>query len=251
MGLFVYAGVLSKLKQLGRLDDLEQISGASAGGILAFLFLATKGDTPSILDFATGVPVKQIMKPNIKNLVKNYGLVPHTKIRKVLSDACLRFTGQPDITFEEMLRFNPIKLHIAGYCVDLKKTVYFSVDSTPTMSVLEAVCVTLSIPFLFSAIKLSDGWTYIDGGTAEATPAGPFLGQPDTLAMCIDWNRPTEIKDIKDYALNILYSTLQMRHCYDCPTISVTANDGDIWDFGASNDGKLRMFMTGYSQNIL
>ena len=50
MGFFLYLGVLSKLKQTGRLEDLEEISGASAGGLLAFLFLATKGDLSKVLD---------------------------------------------------------------------------------------------------------------------------------------------------------------------------------------------------------
>lgn len=251
MGFFLYTGVLSKLKQKGCLDALEQISGASAGGILAFLFLATKGDIPRILEFAIGVPVKQIMKPNIKNLLKNYGLVPHSKVRKVISDACMKFMGQPDITFEELYRFNPIKIHIAAYCVDFMKTVYFSVDTTPAVSVVDAVCATFAIPFLFSAVKMKDGWSYIDGGAAETTPAGPFLGMSDTLALRIGWNRLTEIKDIKTYSLNILYSSLHMRHVYDCPTVDIESKDDEIWDFGAENEGKFRMFMAGYSQNIL
>ena len=250
MGFFLYLGVLSKLKQEGRLDNLDEISGASAGGLLAFLFLATKGDLPKVLDYALDVPVKQIMKPNLKNFMKNYGLVSPTKIRKVLSDACTKFIGRPDITFEELYAWHPIKFHVSAYCVDLMKTDYFSVNSTPKLSVLDAVSATIAIPFLFSTVKIGE-WTYIDGGAAESTPSGPFLGRSsDVLAMKIALSRPTPVIDLKSYALSILNSTIKLRAAYEVPTLDIDVTDSDVFDFGASNDGKLRMFMKGHATNF-
>jgi predicted acylesterase/phospholipase RssA len=250
MGFFLYLGILSKLKQEGRLDDLEEISGASAGGLLAFLFLATKGDLPKVLDYALDVPVKQLMKPNLKNFLKNYGLVSPTKIRKVLSDACTKFVGKPDVTFEELYAWHPIKFHVSAYCVDLMKTDYFSVNSTPKLSVLDAVSATIAIPFLFSTVKIGE-WTYIDGGAAETTPSGPFLGRSsDVLAMKIALSRPTPVVDMKSYALSILNSTIKLRAVYEVPTLDIDVTDSDVFDFGASNDGKLRMFMKGHATNF-
>jgi len=249
MGFFLYLGVLSKLKQTGKLDDLEEISGASAGGLLGFLFLATKGDFSKVLDYALTVPVKQIMKPNIRNFLRNYGLVTPSKIRKVLSEACVKFLGAPDVTFAELYEWNPIKFHVSAYCVDLMKTDYFSVDSTPHMSVLDAISATIAIPFLFSAVKVGD-WTYIDGGAAESAPAGPFLGKNDVLAMKLAWSRPAPVTDLKSYSLGILYSTMKLRVVYEVPTLDLDLAGQDIFDFGASNDGKLKMFMKGFSTNF-
>lgn len=249
MGFFLYLGVLSKLKQEGRLEHLEELSGSSAGGLLGFLFLATKGDLSKVLDYALDVPVKQIMKPNLKNFMKNYGLVPPSKIRKVLSEACTRFIGRPDVTFEELYAWNPIKFHVSAYCVDLMKTDYFSVDSTPKLSVLDAICATVAIPFLFSTVKIGE-WTYIDGGAAESTPSGPFLGRGDVLAMKLGWSRPAPVTDLKSYATGILYSTMKLRAVYEVPTLDLELADQDIFDFGASNDGKLRMFMKGLATNF-
>lgn len=249
MGFFLYLGVLSKLKQTGRLEALEEISGASAGGLLAFLFLATKGDLSKVLDYSLSVPVKQIMKPNLKNFMKSYGLVPPTKIRKVLSDACTKFIGRPDVTFEELYAWHPIKFHVSAYCVDLMKTDYFSVDSTPKLSVLDAVSATIAIPFLFSTVKIGE-WTYIDGGAAETTPSGPFLGRGEVLAMKLAWSRPSPVTDLKSYATGILYSTMKLRAVYEVPTLDLDLGDSDVFDFGASNDGKLRMFMKGLATNF-
>jgi len=248
MGFFMYLGVVSRLKRDGQLDDLEALSGASAGALIGFLFCLTKGDPTKALDFALSVPVKQIMKPNIKCLLKNYGLISHAKIRKVLGDACGVFYEKPDVTFQELYELYPIKLHVSAYCVDFMKTVYFSVDTTPTMSVLDAVCASVAIPFLFSSVKLKDGWNYIDGGAAEVIPGSPFLGQNSVLAMKLAWSRLPEVKDLKSYAISILYSTMKLRHVYDFPVLDLDSSESDVYDFSASNDTKLKMFLKGYEQ---
>ena len=247
MGFFLFLGVLSRLKRDGQLDTLEAISGASAGALLGFLFCISKGDSTRVLDYALTVPVKQLMKPNIKCLLKNYGLISCSKIRKVLGEACHTFIQKDDVTFQELYELYPIKLHMSSYCVDFMKTVYFSVDTTPTMSVLDAVCASVAIPFLFSSVKLRDGYNYIDGGSAEVVPGAPFIGQ-DALAMKLAWNRLPEVKDLKTYAMSILLSTMKMRHVYEFPTLDLDSSDVDVYDFGASNDAKLRMFLKGFEQ---
>ena len=247
MGFFLFLGVLSRLKRDGQLDTLEAISGASAGALLGFLFCISKGDPTRVLDYALTVPVKQLMKPNIKCLLKNYGLISCSKIRKVLGEACHTFIQKDDVTFQELYELYPIKLHVSSYCVDFMKTVYFSVDTAPTMSVLDAVCASVAIPFLFSSVKLKDGWNYIDGGAAESTPGGPFLGQ-DAFTLKLAWNRLEKVKDIKTYALSILYSTMKLRHVYDFPSMDLELHGDDMFDFGASNDTKLKMFLRGYEQ---
>ena len=243
MGVFMYRGVVSKLKKEGQLEDLEEISGASAGALLGFLFCVSKGDTTRLLDWTLGVPVKSIMKPQIKTLTTQYGLVPHTKVRKVLAD----FLQRDDITFQELYHHFPVKLHVSAYCVDYMKTTYFSVDATPRMSVLDAVCASIAIPFLFSSVRIGDA-NYIDGGAAEAVPGAPFLGrEKDTMCVRLAWGVPGKVRDLKTYAISILYATMNLRANYDLPGLALEA-DPDVFDFSASGETKLRMFLRGYEQ---
>jgi predicted acylesterase/phospholipase RssA len=250
MGYFMYLGVLCKLKQEGRLDDLEEVSGSSAGGLASFAFVVSKGNIHAALDHSLSIPVSSIMKPNIKSLLSNYGLVSTKKVQKILSEMCKKFTGKNDITFKDLYEFYPIKLYLPAYCVDFMKTVYFSIDTTPDMSVLDAVMATVAVPFLFAPVKLSDGYNYVDGATAESVAAGPFLGKTDILALRIAWGRLPEVKDLKSYALNLLFSSMKMRHTYEVPTHDIDIPDDDIYDFSASNENKLRMFMLGLSQKF-
>jgi predicted acylesterase/phospholipase RssA len=250
MGYFMYLGVLSKLKQDGQLEELEEISGASAGGLVSFAYILSKGNIPDALDYSLNIPIGTLMKPSIKSLLTNYGLVSPKKIRKILVDMCKKFTGKTDLTFKQLYEWNPIKLHIPTYCVDFMKTVYFNIDSAPDMSVLDAVAATIAVPFLFAPVKLAYGYNYIDGAMFEAIPAGPFVGRPDVLAIRIGWGRLTEIKNLKTYALSILNSVMKMRHVYTIPVHDIDAPNIDVYDFGASNENKLKMFMVGVSQNF-
>lgn len=250
MGYFMYLGVLSKLKQEGQLEELEEISGASAGGLVSFAYILSKGNIPETLDYSLNIPIGTLMKPSIKSLLTNYGLVSPKKIRKILVDMCKKFTGKNDVTFKELYEWNPVKLHIPTYCVDFMKTVYFNIDSAPDMSVLDAVAATISVPFLFAPVKLADGYNYIDGAMFEAIPAAPFVGRSDVLAIRIGWGRLTEIKNLKTYALSILNSVMKMRHVYTIPVHDIDAPNIDVYDFGASNENKLKMFMVGVSQNF-
>jgi predicted acylesterase/phospholipase RssA len=252
MGFFILLGAISKLKQSGELADLEEISGSSAGGLLALLFLLAKGDTVKILDYSLTVQIKSIMKPSIRTFLKSYGLVSVHKVRKVFSEALREFTGKDDLTFKELFELNPIKLHLNSFCVDLMKTVYFSVDTSPDMSVLDAVCATCAMPFLFEPVKLKDGWRYADGATAETCPGGPFLSrQADTLALVFGSQQMPEIKDLKSYALSMLWLPLNLRHVYGFRTCEFSITGDEAFDFGASNDAKLKMFLTGFSQTIV
>lgn len=246
MGYFIFIGIISKLKQEGRLDDLEEISGASAGGLLAFIYCLAKGDMTKVLDYSLNVPLKALTKLNIKNFLTNYGLVPQTRIRSLISKAPLEFKIKNDPTFQELYDWFPMKIHIAAYCIDLGKTVYFSVDTHPMMSVVDAVCASIAVPFFFSPLKLKDGWHYIDGGSAETLPGGPFLGKEST-GLKLTWGKHISVKDLKTYSMGILYSTMHLRYNYDMETIGVNVDDMDLYNYSASNEKKLRWFLVGYN----
>jgi len=250
MGYFTLLGTVSKFKQTGQLANLEEISGASAGGLLALVFALSKGDTTKALDYSLTIPVKNIMKPNLRSLIKDYGLVSSSKLRKTISEMIKYFTDRDDMTFAELYEWFPIKIHISSYCVNSMKTVYFSADSTPAMSVIDAACATVAIPFIISPVKLNDGWNYVDGGSAEATPCGPFLGRDsaDLVTLAFDWKLETEIKDLKSYAFAILTSTMRLRHHYSTPTIMIDVGNLNVFDFGADQEAKLRLFLVGFSQ---
>ena len=249
MTYFAFLGALAALRDCEQLQNLEEISGASAGGLLAFLYILADGNIQNILQYSIDIPLKDIMKPNIRLFLKDFGLVSHNKVRRVLVDTVQLYFGKDDVTFQELQEFRPNmpKLYITAYCVNLGKTEYFSSLTSPNMSVLDALCMTIAVPFLFATIE-RNGHRYIDGGTLEDTPAGIFLGKDDVQILRCSWLEQTtyDTRNLKSYILSILSTTMQRRHTYNFPSVHIDMKNFEPFNFGVSNETKLKLFSLGY-----
>ena len=250
MGFFMYMGALSALIDKSALNDLESLSGASAGGLISYLYIITQGNVQAMFDYTMDIPIGTIMKPNIKVLVKSYGLISTKKIRKVLEEGTQKFLKRRDVTFKELYDLYPIKLHVAACCVDLKTTHYFSVDTTPTVSVIDTLCMTIAIPFLFESVKHGP-WHYIDGGALEDSPCGPYVNYDpkDVFVIGTSGEWSSGVRDLKSYAFEILGTAMHLRHKYHFRQLRFDPSEHNInvFDFNASWDSKIKMFTTGYT----
>jgi hypothetical protein len=249
MAYFAFLGALGALRDCHELDNLEDISGASAGGLLAFFYVVAEGNIKTILDYSLDIPIKDIMKPNIRQFLKNFGLVSQKKIRTVIVDIIRVFFSKEDLTFREFQALRPTmpKIHISAYCVNLGRTEYFSVDSTPNMSVMDALCMTIAVPFLFATVE-HQGRKYIDGGTMEDTPCGVFVGSMDVKVMRTIWSETPEYdtRNLKSYLVSILFTMMRLRSKYTYPFIDIDMSKIEMFDFGVSTEAKLKMFSFGY-----
>jgi predicted acylesterase/phospholipase RssA len=249
MAYFAFLGALGALRDCHELDNLEAISGASAGGLLAFFYVVAEGNIKTILDYSLDIPIKDIMKPNIRQFLKHFGLVSQKKIRSVIVDIIRVFFSKEDLTFRELQDLRPTmpKVHISAYCVNLARTEYFSVDSTPNMSVVDALCMTIAVPFLFATVE-HQGRKYIDGGTMEDTPCGVFVGSEDVKVMRTVWSETPEYDtcNLKSYITSILFTMMRLRSKYNYPFIDIDMSKIEMFDFGVSTETKLKMFSFGY-----
>ena len=253
MTYFAFLGALGALRDCHELDNLEEISGASAGGLLAFFYVVAEGNIKTILDYSLDIPIKDIMKPNIRQFLRNFGLVSQKKIRSVIVDIIRVFFSKEDLTFREFQALRPTmpKIHISAYCVNSGRTEYFSCDSTPNMSVVDALCMTIAVPLLFASVE-HQGRRYIDGGTMEDTPCGIFVGSTDIKVMRCMWPESGEYdtRSLKSYLTSILFTMMRMRPRYSYPFIDVDMSRFELFDFGVSTEAKLKMFSFGYHSTL-
>jgi predicted acylesterase/phospholipase RssA len=241
MGYFAMLGAYTKLYD--ELSYLEGISGSSAGALLG-LFIAL-GKTPEeINELSFDVNIKDLVKYNIKSFLENYGLIDHSQIKEKLLSICER-----DITFKDL----EIDFYVAAFNVNTSNTEYFSKSTHPDMSVVDAVCMSISVPFLFSSVRWKNS-VYIDGGTMEMYPAPPFLNKnpKEVLVMRIITNPvSSEIKNFKSFVDSLIRSTLKNRSAYDgmFPTITLDLSSYNIFDFNMPEEEKLKLFfMYNYSK---
>ena len=237
MGYFAYIGAFYNLHISGKLKNIEQISGASAGSLVGYIVLALKFDFEKIMKLSVSIDVEKYLKPDITSLFQTYGAISAKHILK---------KELPDLKFKDFL---PIKFHVATFCVERSTTVYFSTDTHPEMSALDAVSMSIAIPFIFSSEKIG-GLHYIDGGIQESVPCSPFIGfEVDTFVLKLFYNEFSEINTITTY-INCLTNSIIFRNRRMYNKFKICHIDiGSICtnDFKMSTNDKLKLFCIGFT----
>jgi len=141
MGIYAMIGRLKRINK--ELRDVQEISGASAGSILA-LFLALGMSVDKILRISLSLDISEFVKVNIALFFNKFGFVDVEPIRKKLIEVC-----GCNPTFKELKK----KIYVAAFCLNSSKTEYFSVDTHPDMKVIDAVCMSIAIPLVFECGK--------------------------------------------------------------------------------------------------
>ena len=239
MGIFTLIGSLKKIED--KIVDVEEISGSSAGSIIA-LFLAMGMSIDEILSLCLSINVQQLMKIRISSIYNKFGFVDMSPIRKKLVDIC-----GDDPTFKEI----NMKVYISAFCLNTSQTVYFSKDTHPDMKIIDAVCMSMAVPFIFACGNYKE-YLYVDGGTVEQYPLAPFLDKKAHEITCIKIKSNTlfqeTINNPKQFVESLLLSTLSNRYTYDKPIkiIEVNVKDKNVFDFNMSYEEKLQLFNMGF-----
>jgi len=243
MGMFSILGSILYLKDY--LHEVEEIAGASAGSCIG-IFLALDFDFQKIIDFFFELDFLTHYKFNIKNFLNHYGLVDMSTAK----DIFIKKIGF-DPKFKDLKK----KLHIAVYNLNYDRTEYFSVDTHPDMSVIDATFMSMSIPIIFTSTKIKD-IVYIDGGIFEKIPLTPFFNKDpkEIFGIEIDFldSKNKTISNVKEF-LFFIYSKC-IRNCalthnksiYNILSIQ-QIEDISLLDFKMSNDDKLKLFFQGYN----
>lgn len=233
MGYYAMLGAVSNIN-----FEYDEIAGSSAGAIIG-MCLACGKTVDEIKEWSLGLNLKELSKMNLKAFLTNYGLIAHAPIKKVLTD----FVGNPK--FKDLTK----KLHVSSFCVNTTSTDYFSVDTHPNMHVVDAVCMSMSVPFLFESVKHND-MLYVDGGTVEQLPLKAFEHRKDEdiVSIKIENNftqKNTKIKDFKQFVLNLIIATLKKPQVIRGKVIRVPLGSVNIFDFSMTQAQRLELFSIG------
>jgi predicted acylesterase/phospholipase RssA len=240
MGIYAMIGAL-KVRE-SKLVDVKEISGSSAGSILA-LFLALGMSVDEIYDVALNLNIPEFVKLRIGSFFNKFGFVDMSPIRDKLVDIC-----GCDPTFEEL----DMKIYVSAFCLNTSTTEYFSRDTHPKMKVIDAVCMSMAIPLIFACGKF-EGKTYVDGATQEQIPMAPFLGKKPHEITCIklkmDQVYQEEINNPLQFVESLIRSTVSNRVEYSKYTkiIEIHVGDINVFDFKMSYEDKIRLYNVGYS----
>ena len=236
MGIYSFLGAISALG----LESIEEVSGSSAGAILGFFICAGKS-LDEITELCFQVNLKDLSKVTLMSMITKFGMISLEPIRKVLKEFC------GDLKFRDLSK----KLHVTTFCVNKAETEYFSVDNAPDMSVIEAVCMSIAVPFLFESVKYNT-YTYIDGGTRELVPDLAFINKEPKKVLIIKKERHVvcrpEISSIKDFILALVHIATEsaVSNTSIFKTITLDLSSFDLLNFSMDYEEKMRMYTQGY-----
>lgn len=192
-------GVLHAADSNGLLKHCKYFSGTSVGSMIALLIAVGWKPMDIFTHLCTDDVTKYInLNFDVKDLLSAWGMLDYSKIKAYFAKMVVnKWGGIP--TFEELHR-NGIVFICTAYKLGARDPcVYFSYKTHPTMSVVDAVMLSSTIPFLFKSAKYQDHY-YIDGGVFDSNPAY-YLEQ-----FMLD-----ECKDIEN-TKKILSVSVQMQH---------------------------------------
>jgi NTE family protein len=278
-----YGGALAAMSSFGLLKKLKRVGGASAGAIAALLIAIgyTSLEISAVLastDFSEFQDDSFGVFRDTYRLVKHYGWHKGDALKDWLGGHVTAQFGRADFTFGGLHRASersPLfkDLYVVATNLTRQRIEVYSYETTPNMSIVEAVRISLSIPAFFQCVKNEKGEVLVDGGVACNYPIKLFDKQKYVDSNCridsyrlnsktvgfrldtkaeIDedgWNStPVKTDNFKQYISSIITFLMEMankRHLSQCDkdrTIFIETGDVRATDFDLSKE-KIQMLL--------
>jgi NTE family protein len=265
-----FCGALKALEEKNILRNIKNVIGSSSGAMVA-LSVALKLSSRDVKYNMSEMDFNKIMDKRfglfgkLYYFVIKYGIYKGNYLYSYLGKIIEEQTGNKNITFKELYRKTKINLVITGTNVDKGIVEYFNHKTHPNMPVRLAVRISMSIPYVFEAVRYN-GDTYVDGGILNNYPINYFKDIENTIGLKLvgpDEKRDGVIKhydnninNIKDFSLNIINSMLnQIERLYITDdywkrTITINTFDINTTDFNLSDEQKEKLILEGYRSTI-
>ena len=186
------------------------------------------------------------LKVDIKHFIKNYGFIDMNKSKDLTSQFCFKFLRMHDVTFEKLYEITKVKFHVSAFSLDKRAVEYLSVDTAPHMSVIDAVCMSICVPFIFSPFK-----GHIDGSVSEDMPYVPFINRDvsDVYVICCESNEIRQYTGLWSYFTYILSIYYCIRH--KCPIaypMTKIERNIDMFNFKMNTESRTKLYLHAYDR---
>ena len=156
------------------LDSVRTLVGCSAGSIVCFLIALqfTVDEMIALFEDFTEQIAERDFETDLDNILsfpETYGLNDGAILIDLVKFALKRKHDIEDITFMDLGKRFGRNLVVCGTNLTTFTTDYFSMDSSPQMSVITAIRISCSIPLLFTPVTYNDN-IYVDGGVYSNFP---------------------------------------------------------------------------------
>lgn len=263
--LVLSGGGIKGLATLGALKCLmdndiivkpDIICGTSVGSIIG-LYLSIGYTPQDIYNLLLELDFSDLLKPDYDNILDEvcFGLNTTDPIMYVIMTLLQKKNISKKITFKELFDKFKIKLIITGTCLNDVTLHYFSVETCPSMQILKAVRISISIPIIFKPYIYQNN-IWIDGGCIDNYPIAMFRDRlHDVVGILIDdqhnFIESDNFDSIDKYIGRIINclskGTVHNKYeLYLKNTIHIKCESSNSGSWDVTNDYKKKIFNLGY-----
>ena len=202
-------GALSYLEDIHILKNIKRFIGTSVGGFISFL-LVIGFNCDELKKIAINLDFDNYSDITLSNLFNEYGLDSFNKIMRIIIAIIKQKDIDKNITFKDLYKKTKKKLIITGSNITKSRLELFSKTITPNMKVLDALQITMSIPFMFKPVFYNNDY-YVDGGLYDPYPIKYAKNLNKTIGIFLKKNDNIS----KNIIINSLSSYIfQVLNCY-------------------------------------
>lgn len=207
-------GSIAYLEEVNLVNDLKHFLGTSAGSIIC-LFMVLGYTSQEIVKFINdNINNEDMMNINIEDvfgIIDNYGLKLGRNLELLLSSVLYEKLKLKDVTFLDLAKHTGKDFIVCVANLTKEREEFWSVDTTPNMSVIKAIKTSCSLPILFEPVK-HNGDIYLDGGLYNNFPISYFTKSVSNIKDVIGINivsvsKPT-INTFFDYISKIFQTVI-------------------------------------------
>lgn len=210
-----FVGCVRYLEHTGAMQAMRCFVGSSAGAMAAFMCVigmsADEMHQWIVRQFVDG----DLLSLDVEGVLEfptRFGLDDGSRMINSLSDLLVaHVSGREDVTFQELAKVTGRELVVCAANITLAKHEFFSVSTTPDVSVLTAIRMSISVPLLFTPVP-HRGCLYVDGSLFDNLPVDWVTRSPvatRALALNVLMIRPSAVPTGEDDDTSALPTTLE------------------------------------------
>ena len=242
-------GALKVLEHEKLLGEIRSFVGVSSGAIIS-MFLAVGIDLDTVI--LMGMETDLLRDVTFDRIREQRALISSEKLREILAPLITKKFGKVP-TFKELFELTGRSLTTVAFNLNKMTPRYFSHETTPSVDIVEAVIMSMAIPYLVQQIKY-EGDVYVDGAFGDNYPI-EYIDRGDNkiLGMRVETVASEVINSIGIFPrvmehLNVQLGTYRAKQGLNIRHLTLRSEVAISIPVTASREDKIRMLKFGYEQ---
>lgn len=202
---FAILGALNYLYMTNKIKKIHKLHACSVGSVIGVLIII--GQTPrEIFDYLLKQDFKKYWDFDIGR-ISSHGSILGDSIFNFFREYLSLFID-PNITISEFSKVYDVDLNVITTCINTMNSVIINKDTLGDTPLIDALCASSSIPFLFAPFKIGK-YYYIDGACRSMAGCLSKTINENTVVIKLSDEREEQENFVFDNIKNYVYFILK------------------------------------------